>query len=133
MGASLPTKRRRRRHKPMFFETVKLSIRTIARNALRSFLTVLGVVIGVGAVVVMVTLGEGTTTAVTTEVAKLGTNILIVSPGQAGPGIQIFTAATAQFTADDVEAIENQVQGVAVAAPTSGRGLTAIYGNLNHA
>jgi len=117
----------------MFFETVKLSIRTIARNALRSFLTVLGVVIGVGAVVVMVTLGEGTTTAVTTEVAKLGTNILIVSPGQAGPGIQIFTAATAQFTADDVEAIENQVQGVAVAAPTSGRGLTAIYGNLNHA
>src|SRR5437762_346961 len=43
----------------------------------------------------MVTLGAGTTSAVTAEVAKLGTNILIVSPGQAGPGVQIFTAATA--------------------------------------
>jgi putative ABC transport system permease protein len=117
----------------MFFETVKLSIRTIARNALRSFLTVLGVVIGVGAVIVMVTLGEGTTAAVTNEVAKLGTNILIVRPGQAGFGPQIFNASLAQFTYDDVEAIETQVQGVAIAAPTDSRGMTAIYGNLNHA
>jgi ABC-type antimicrobial peptide transport system permease subunit len=117
----------------MFFETVKLSIRTIARNALRSFLTVLGVVIGVGAVIVMVTLGEGTTAAVTSEVAKLGTNILIVRPGQAGFGPASFTASLAQFTPDDVEAIETQIQGIGTVAPTDARGMTAIYGNLNHA
>ncbi len=117
----------------MFFETLKLSIRTIARNALRSFLTVLGVVIGVGAVIVMVTLGEGTTSAVTTEVAKLGTNILILRPGQAGFGPQVFNGSLAQFTYDDVDAIDKQIQGVGIVAPTDTRGMTAIFGNVNHA
>ena len=51
----------------MLAETLKLSLRTIARNALRSFLTVLGIVIGVAAVIVMVTLGQGTTAQVTSE------------------------------------------------------------------
>ncbi len=70
----------------MLYETIKLSFRTIFRNALRSILTVLGVVIGVGAVIAMVTLGEGTTQSVTSDVAKLGSNILMVRPGQAGFG-----------------------------------------------
>jgi putative ABC transport system permease protein len=117
----------------MFYETLKLSVRTIRRNALRSFLTVLGVVIGVGAVIVMVTLGEGTTAAVTNEVAKLGTNILMVRPGQAGFGPASFGASQAAFDDKDVEAIENQVPGISVAAPASNRNLTSIYGNLNHA
>ena len=60
----------------------------IRRNALRSFLTVLGVVIGVAAVIAMVTLGQGTTEQVTEDVAKLGTNLLMVRPGQAQRGPQ---------------------------------------------
>ena len=117
----------------MLCETLKLSIRTITRNALRSILTVLGVVIGVGAVIAMVTLGEGTTAQVTSEVAKLGTNILMVRPGQAGFGPASASRQPATFTSKDVEAIENQVQGVVTAAPIASRNLTAIYGNLNHA
>ena len=117
----------------MLYETLKLSIRTILRNALRSILTVLGIVIGVAAVIVMVTLGQGTTAQVTSDVAKLGSNILMVRPGQAGPGPASSSADNKNFTLKDVDAVENQVQGVAVAAPIVSRNLTAIYGNLNHA
>ena len=117
----------------MLAETLKLSIRTIRRNALRSILTVLGVVIGVGAVIAMVTLGEGTTAQVTSEVAKLGSNILMVRPGQAGFGPASASASLKAFTSKDVDAIQNQVQGIVTAAPTASRNLTAIVGNLNHA
>jgi putative ABC transport system permease protein len=117
----------------MLYETLKLSIRTIMRNALRSILTVLGIVIGVAAVIVMVTLGQGTTAQVTSDVAKLGSNILMVRPGQAGPGPASSTADNRNFDLKDVDAVENQVQGVAVAAPIVSRNITAIFGSLNHA
>ena len=93
----------------------------------------LGVVIGVGAVIAMVTLGEGTTAQVTSEVAKLGSNILMVRPGQAGFGPASASASLKAFTSKDVDAIQNQVQGIVTAAPTASRNLTAIVGNLNHA
>ncbi len=69
----------------MFFETVRLAMRAISRNMLRSFLTVLGVVIGVAAVIAMVTIGNGTTEQVKSELSRLGTNMLFVRPGQFGP------------------------------------------------
>ena len=68
------------------YEAIKLALQSVRRNVLRSFLTVLGIVIGVGAVIAMVTLGNGTTAKVTADLAKLGSNLLIVSPGQFGPG-----------------------------------------------
>ena len=70
----------------MFFETSRLALRAISRNLLRSFLTVLGVVIGVAAVIAMVTIGNGTTEQVKSELSRLGTNMLFVRPGQFGPG-----------------------------------------------
>ena len=117
----------------MLVETLKLSFHTILRNALRSMLTVLGIVIGVGAVIVMVTLGQGTTAQVTSDVAKLGSNVLMIRPGQAGMGPASSSASTRDFTARDVAAIEEQVEGIVVAAPTASSAMTAIYGNLNHA
>ena len=93
----------------------------------------LGIVIGVAAVIVMVTLGQGTTAQVTSDVAKLGSNILMVRPGQAGPGPASSTADNRNFDLKDVDAVENQVQGVAVAAPIVSRNITAIFGSLNHA
>jgi len=117
----------------MLYETLKLSIRTIERNVMRSILTVLGVVIGVAAVIVMVTLGEGTTASVKQSVASLGSNILMVRPGQAGFGPASATADARNFTAADVEAIQQQVAGVTVAAPMLTRSMTSIYGNVNHA
>ncbi len=117
----------------MLLEALKLSLRTIYRNAMRSTLTVLGIVIGVGAVIVMVTLGQGTTAQVTSDVAKLGSNVLMVRAGQAGAGPASASADAKNFTVRDVEAIRGQIQGIAAAAPTASSAMTAIYGNLNHA
>ena len=68
----------------MFYETLKLAIQAILRNPLRSFLTLLGIVIGVGAVIAMVTIGNGTTAKVSADMAKLGSNLLFIRPGQFG-------------------------------------------------
>ncbi|MBL8765562.1 MAG: ABC transporter permease, partial [Phycisphaerae bacterium] len=66
----------------MLGEAIKLAMQAIRRNALRSFLTVLGVVIGVAAVIAMVTVGNGTAARVQADLAKLGKNMLFVMPGQ---------------------------------------------------
>lgn len=66
----------------MLWETIVLALQAIHRNSLRSILTVLGVVIGVGAVIAMVTVGQGSAVQVTADVDKLGTNSLLVLPGQ---------------------------------------------------
>jgi len=66
----------------MLKETVLLALREIRRNVLRSSLTILGIVIGVAAVITMVTLGGGATAQVASDIAKLGTNLLLIRPGQ---------------------------------------------------
>lgn len=66
----------------MFFNTLLLALRSIRRNLLRSFLTILGIVIGVSAVITMVTLGKGATQAVQMQIAGLGSNLLMVRTGQ---------------------------------------------------
>ncbi len=117
----------------MFIETLKLSLRTIMRNALRSFLTVLGIIIGVAAVIAMVALGQGTTAQVTSSVAKLGSNLLMVRASRGGPGPDVAGATPKSFSLRDAEAISTQVQGVRVVAPAVSTQMTAVYGNLNHA
>jgi putative ABC transport system permease protein len=100
----------------MFFTTVILALREIGRHKLRSFLTVLGIVIGVAAVVTMVTLGKGATAAVAQQISSLGANILQIRPGQGfgrgGGGPQ-----APDFEMADVEAIQEQVAGVRAVAP----------------
>ena len=113
----------------MLFEAIKLALRAIRRNALRSFLTVLGVVIGVGAVVAMVTIGNGTTAKVTADLAKLGSNLLFVSPGQFGPGRASFEAKA--FNARDIEAMRSQLTGVKAVAPVAQKSVTVVYGTEN--
>ncbi|OHV81177.1 ABC transporter permease [Rhizobium sp. LCM 4573] len=114
----------------MFFETAKLAWRSISRNMLRSFLTVLGVVIGVAAVIAMVTVGNGTTAKVQQELSRLGTNTLFVRPGQWGPG-RASTEAK-RFTDKDILAIRNQVSGLRAVAPINRGTATAIAGGRNH-
>nr|WP_292212606.1 ABC transporter permease [Mesorhizobium sp.] len=71
----------------MIWETVRLSLLSVRRNVLRSFLTLLGIVIGVAAVIAMLTIGSGTTEKVKADISKLGSNLLVVRPGRpAGPG-----------------------------------------------
>ena len=68
----------------MLLETIRLALRSVRRNALRSILTLLGIVIGVAAVIAMLTIGAGTTAKVKADIAKLGSNLLVVRPGAPG-------------------------------------------------
>ena len=98
---------------------------------MRSSLTILGIVIGVAAVITMVTLGRGATAQVTSNIAKLGTNLLHVRPGQGhrGPG---GTRSTGDmFEVDDAEAIARDISGLAAVAPAASQATQAIYGNDN--
>jgi putative ABC transport system permease protein len=95
----------------MLGPTLVLALREIRRHVLRSFLTVLGIVIGVAAVVTMVTLGNGATAAVREQISGLGVNILQIRPGQ-GFGRGGGGPAPAEFDMDDVAAIRDQVAGV---------------------
>ncbi|OQW71280.1 MAG: multidrug ABC transporter substrate-binding protein [Sphingomonas sp. 28-62-20] len=114
----------------MFFTTILLALRSIARHKLRSFLTTLGIIIGVAAVVTMVTLGRATTAAVQASIASLGTNILQIRPGQ-GFGRGGGGPRPPDFKAGDVIAIRQQIAGVtAVAAQAQSSG-TAIYEGAN--
>jgi putative ABC transport system permease protein len=110
----------------MLVETIKLALQAIRRNLLRSLLTVLGIVIGVGAVIAMVTIGNGTTARVKADLAKLGSNVLFLSPGQFGPGRASSDAKA--FTARDVEALRSQLPGVKAAAPMAQKSATLVYG-----
>lgn len=114
----------------MFFETIKLAIRAISRNVLRSFLTVLGVVIGVAAVIAMVTIGNGTTESVKQELSRLGTNLLFIRAGQAGPGHAGNEAK--RFTMDDVEAIQMQIPGLKAVAPNNRSSAMVIASGKNY-
>jgi putative ABC transport system permease protein len=110
----------------MLGEAIKLALQAIRRNLLRSLLTVLGIVIGVGAVIAMVTIGNGTTAKVKADLAKLGSNVLFVNPGQFGPGRASSDAKA--FTTRDVEAIRSQLPGVKAVAPMAQKSATLIYG-----
>ncbi|HSI18200.1 MAG TPA: ABC transporter permease [Sphingomonas sp.] len=114
----------------MFGTTFILAVRSISRHKLRSFLTTLGIIIGVAAVVAMVTLGKATTKAAQAQIASLGTNILQVRPGQ-GFGRGGGGPRPADFEEADVDAIRDQVEGVTAVAPQAQTTATAIYQGQN--
>jgi putative ABC transport system permease protein len=115
----------------MFWNAIVLAIREIRRNVLRSSLTILGIVIGVGAVITMVSIGEGVTAQVQADIQKLGTNLLQVFRGQGFGGGGGARASAPPFEIEDAIAIENEITGVEAVAPSSGSGTQAIYGNTN--
>jgi len=114
----------------MWWTTLMLALREIRRNLLRSFLTILGIVIGVGAVITMVTLGNGATQAVSNQISSLGSNLLMIRPGQRlGPGAG--GAGAPAFKEADAEAIETQVGGIRAVAPAANSRVTVIYAARN--
>ena len=114
----------------MLGTTFLLAIRSIRRHLLRSFLTILGIVIGVGAVVTMVTLGKATTAAVQQQISALGTNVLQIRPGQ-GFGRGGGGPRPPDFAPADVEAIAEQVAGVTAVAPQAQTTATAVHEGSN--
>jgi putative ABC transport system permease protein len=113
----------------MLWSTLPMSLREIRRNAGRSLLTMLGVVIGVAAVVVLVTLGEGASAKVEDDIAALGDNLLIVSPGASRRGPA--SGAGRPFEGGDVAAIEREISGLAGVAPAAQSRAQVVVGNRN--
>ena len=114
----------------MLLNTLLLALRSIRRNLMRSFLTILGIVIGVSAVITMVTLGNGATLAVQNQISGLGTNLLQIRPGQRlGPG----SGGGPAFKETDAEAIASQIGGITAVAPEARRSATVVANGRNWA
>jgi putative ABC transport system permease protein len=118
----------------MLYSVFMLALRSVRRNMLRSFLTILGIVIGVAAVITMVTLGNGATQAIKTQISSLGTNLLMVNPGQRGPGGGGGGGGgVPHFTAADAAAIQAEIGGVAAVAPLGRASVTVVANGRNWA
>ncbi|MGD0820214.1 MAG: ABC transporter permease [Desulfomonilia bacterium] len=115
----------------MIWETFLLAFRAIRRNILRSSLTILGIVIGVAAVITMVTLGSGATAQVTSQIGALGSNMLHVRPGQGFMGPGGARSEAPLFKMGDADAIAHEISGVAAVAPFDSQSTQAINGNEN--
>jgi putative ABC transport system permease protein len=116
----------------MLLSVLLLALRSVQRNMLRSFLTILGIVIGVSAVITMVTLGNGATQAIRTQISSLGTNLLMVRPGQRGIAGG-HGGGVPQFIEADAEAIAAEIGGVAAVAPQGSTSLTVVANGRNWA
>lgn len=110
----------------MLFNALLIAFREIRRNLTRAFLTVLGVIIGVSAVISMVTLGDGTTEALKSQISDLGSNLVMVRPGS-GFGPRARSAGIPNFTEADVTAIAEQIRGITAIAPVSSTQVSTIY------
>jgi putative ABC transport system permease protein len=116
----------------MWFMTFRIALRALARNKLRSFLTMLGIIIGVGAVIAMVAIGEGAKATIRSQIASLGTNVLIILPGTASQGgVRVGFGSVNTLTDGDVRAIREEIRSVAFASPVLRRGEQVVAGNLN--
>ena len=116
----------------MFQECIKMAIDGMITNKLRTFLTMLGIVIGVGAVIAMVSLGFGMQEQVKNNISSLGSNLLIVmSGGRTASGAKIAAGSGSKLTYDDAKAIEKNVDGVKYVAPSVQASYQLVVGNQN--
>lgn len=114
----------------MLWETVRLALRSVRRNALRSFLTLLGIVIGVAAVIAMITIGSGTTEKVRDDIAKLGSNLLVVQAARpmrgGGP-----TFTPRRLEQRDFTVLSEELENVKAVSAASQRTTRVVYGADN--
>jgi putative ABC transport system permease protein len=114
-----------------FLTILKVGLKAIARNKMRSALTALGIIIGVACVIAMVGVGKGSQAAIQSQINALGTNFLMVFPGVATQsGARIFTGEST-LTEDDVAAVRAEAPSVAYVSPMSRSGAQVVYGNSN--
>ena len=116
----------------MLGEAFRLAMLAVLRNKLRSFLTVLGIVIGVASVIAMVTVGQGSTAQVQSDVASLGSNLLMLRPGAPGRGPGGGGIEAAPLSLKDSDALALGVPDVAAAAPVATKSLNVIEGDVIH-
>jgi len=112
--------------------TFRIALRALARNKLRAFLTMLGIIIGVGAVIAMVAIGEGAKSTIRSQISALGTNVLIVLPGSNNlGGVRSGSGNRNTLLDSDARAMTTELSSVAYASPVVRRQEQLIAGNLN--
>jgi putative ABC transport system permease protein len=115
-----------------FFEIIRVALDSLSRHRTRALLTILGIVIGVGAVVAMVAVGNGAQVAVEAQIASLGTNVLMVFPGATMMGgVSGGAASATTLTEDDMLAIRQEAPAVAAVSPAMRTSRQVVAGNLN--
>jgi putative ABC transport system permease protein len=115
-----------------FWAVFKVAARALARNKMRSVLTTLGIIIGVSAVIALVSLGQGAQFMVQGQINSFGSNLLFVIPGNFSQnGAVVTTGGAASLTVEDVTAIEQELPGIAAASPMVQSQRQGIYGNQN--
>ncbi|MDP2602731.1 MAG: ABC transporter permease [Deltaproteobacteria bacterium] len=112
--------------------TFRIALRALARNKLRAFLTMLGIIIGVGAVIAMVAIGEGAKATIRSQIASLGTNVLVVLPGTLSQGgVRTGSGGRNTLLDSDARAMTRELRSIAYASPVLRRQEQVIAGNLN--
>jgi putative ABC transport system permease protein len=115
-----------------FWNTFRLALRALARNKMRSALTMLGIIIGVGAVIAVVSIGQGATYMIQQGIQSMGTNAVFIAAGSAKPsGARMGYGAVKTLTVDDMAAILREVPLIKQAAPSVGSRAQVVYGNQN--
>src|SRR4029077_17354441 len=115
-----------------FLAILKIAIRALTRNKMRSLLTMLGIIIGVGAVIATVGLGQGAQQQVQDQIASMGTNLLYISSGSVNKGgIRLGGGATKTLVYDDMKAIQQQVPTIGQVAPGAGSSAQVVFDNTN--
>jgi putative ABC transport system permease protein len=115
-----------------YLEYVLTALHALRVNVLRSVLTTLGIIIGVGAVIIMVSIGAGAQARVDQLIQSLGSNLLIVLPGSTtSGGVRMGIGTRPTITEDDASAIQREILTVEVAAPTVRGSCQVVFGNLN--
>ena len=116
----------------LFTELLKMAWRSLAANKLRTFLTMLGVIIGVTSVIALVSVGMGVKKNVVDSISRLGSNMLIIMPGSSNRGgMRGAAGSVITLTFDDAEAIKNKIKNVAYVSPTVQSSYQVVYGHEN--
>ncbi|MBM3573130.1 MAG: ABC transporter permease, partial [Alphaproteobacteria bacterium] len=117
-----------------FWACIRVALRALRVNALRSALTMLGIIIGVGAVITMVAVGSGAQRRVGEQIRSLGANLIVALPGNiTAGGVRFGLGSRVTITDEDATAIQREIPSVQVAAPTVRGGVQVVYGNQNWA
>jgi putative ABC transport system permease protein len=113
-------------------QPLRIALRALRINKMRSFLTMLGIIIGIAAVIAMMAVGSGASYIISQQIASIGSNILLVLPGSVtSGGIRTGSGGVQTLTYDDARAIQHECPSVALAAPTVRGSGQVIYGNQN--
>lgn len=114
------------------FDTFEVALNSLTRNKIRSFLTMLGIIIGVGAVIAMMAVGTGAQENIKKQIASLGTNVILIFPGSFNQGgIRSGTGTSASITPEDLHAIQTQCPSIALATPSVRDGAQIVYQEQN--